>query len=143
MTTQKQTQENPALAGTLGPFPMETPPVAPGCFAVTLDDPEAVEFWFWTGRFWTDSDDGLGLPYETQHASGWYGRLRDPRRKNAWALGVRIRTLDGLQAGTLVGTFYTTGGRQRLVMEFDSPGGGALRIFRPGEVIPVDPEDER
>ena len=63
------------LDGLLGPFPMATPPVREGWFAVTIN--ETIGMWYWSGSVWMDSDDGLGDKCPAELASGWYGRF-DP-----------------------------------------------------------------
>jgi hypothetical protein len=59
----------------MGPFPMETPPLRDGFFAVALKDAPQFEMWFWNGSTWSDSDDGLGESLLSDLASGWYGQF--------------------------------------------------------------------
>ncbi len=67
------------LDGLLGPFPMGTPPVREGFYAVELKGTDAqFEMWHWGGGIWTDSDDGLGDTMAPDQASGWWGKFPPP-----------------------------------------------------------------
>jgi len=63
------------LNSLVGPFSMETPPVREGIFVVAIKGTATFEMWFWNGRTWSDSDDGLGEDRSSDLASGWYGRF--------------------------------------------------------------------
>jgi hypothetical protein len=70
------TMDKNFLAGLLGPFAMETPPVREGLYAVALKGTPLFEMWFWDGSAWLDSDDGLGETRPSESASGWYGKFQ-------------------------------------------------------------------
>lgn len=70
------------LNGLLGPFAMDTPPVRDGFFVVTIKGTARVEMWYWNGRAWVDSDDGLGDICPAESASGWYGKFQSPVETN-------------------------------------------------------------
>ena len=63
------------LDDLVGPFPMETPPVRSGFFAVAIRGSRNFDLWFWNGTTWVDSDDGLGDNCPLEVASGWYGKF--------------------------------------------------------------------
>ena len=71
-----------------GPFTMDTPPVRKGFYVVTIKDTTQFEMWYWDGRAWMDSDDGLGDTRPSESASGWYGKFQP-----------LIETNDGLDDG--------------------------------------------
>jgi hypothetical protein len=65
------------LDSLLGPFPMSTPPVRKGFYAVELNAGQ-FEMWYWDCTQWLDSDDGLGDVRDPVRAIGWWGKFPPP-----------------------------------------------------------------
>lgn len=58
--------------------------------------------------------------------------------------GKKVRKTGGSfqHTGTVVSEFETTGGAQRIVLEFDAPVDGMLHIYRPDQVEVLDGPSE-
>lgn len=73
---------NDFLQGFVGPFAMQQAPAVRGYYCVRIDsDQTPVETWYWDGRQWLDSGDGLGLEQPVSQAKGWYGRNPQPAQQ--------------------------------------------------------------
>lgn len=64
---------NKFTATLIGPFPMSTPPVREGFYAVANGTDTPREMWCYMDGQWYDSDDGLGSLMDTSQATGWFG----------------------------------------------------------------------
>jgi hypothetical protein len=64
----------------IGPFPIDTPPVRPGFYAVTLNGTHGVkQLAYFDMSNWFDSDDGLSDPINAPSIKAWYGSMTPPK----------------------------------------------------------------